>query len=106
MQAKNQEARFDVRRFRPNLLIDDPDATEAFPETAWEGRRVRIGSATLRMEILCPRCVMVTRGFQELPKDPKIMRSLVRENGGNLGLYARVEEAGHIHLNDPLEWLD
>jgi hypothetical protein len=58
------------------------------------------------MEMVCPRCVMVTRGFQELPTDPKIMRSLVRENRGNLGLYAQVEEAGRIELGNTLEWLD
>jgi hypothetical protein len=106
MQAASADSRFDVRRFRPNLLIDDPESEDTFPESAWEGRRVRIGSAVLRMEMVCPRCVMVTRGFQELPADPKIMRSLVRENHGNLGLYARVEGAGQIHRGDTLEWLD
>jgi len=106
MQATSADSRFDVRRFRPNLLVDDPETPDPFPESAWEGRRVRIGSAILRMEIGCPRCVMVTRGFQELPKDPKVMRALVSENRGNLGLYAAVEEAGRIHRGDELEWLD
>jgi len=106
MQGASAESHFDVRRFRPNLLVEAPESDEPFPESAWEGRRVRIGSAILRMEMVCPRCVMVTRGFQELPTDPKIMRSLVRENRGNLGLYAQVEEVGRIRLGDTLEWLD
>ena len=106
MQALAPESRFDARRFRPNFLVADADDDEAFPEAGWEGRRVRIGSATLRMGLTCPRCVMVTRGFQDLPKDPQIMRALVRENEGNLGIYATIEEAGRIARGDALEWLD
>ena len=106
MQARQPESQFDVRRFRPNLLLDNTDTSSDFPEQAWVGRRLKLGSAVLKAEMACPRCAMTTHGFDDLPKDPKIMRALVRENAGNLGLYASVEVPGEASLNDTLIVLD
>ena len=103
MQARAPDSAFDVRRFRPNLVLSDTDASEPFPEFAWSGRRLRIGEAILKMELECPRCVMTTRGFDDLPNDPGIMRSLVEETGGQLGTYASVERPGAIRVGDTCE---
>ena len=105
MQRARAESAFDVRRFRPNFLIDETAAGVDFPEQAWEGTRLQIGSVILKTEVICPRCVMTTHGFAELPKDPGIMRALVSENGGNLGLYASVESPGTISTGDKLTLL-
>ena len=102
MQKAAGSSIFDVARFRPNLLVDCEDA-EGFPEEAWVGGRIRIGGAVLDIPMACPRCVMTTAGFGELPKDPSVMRALVRENGGNLGVYARVAESGTISVGDRIE---
>ena len=106
MQARQPGSQFDVRRFRPNLLLDDGDSGLDFPEQAWAGRRMQLGGAVLRAEVICPRCAMTTHGFADLPKDPTIMRALVQENGGNLGLYASVEQPGDVGLDDSLVLLD
>jgi hypothetical protein len=106
MQARQPQSQFDVRRFRPNLLLDDPGSGSDFPEQAWAGKRMKLGGTILKAEMVCPRCAMTTHGFAELPKDPTIMRALVRENEGNLGLYASVEQAGQVSLGDTLVLLD
>ena len=102
MQRTRPESVFDVRRFRPNFLIDNTASGVEFPEQQWEGARLQIGSVVLKTEVICPRCVMTTHGFAELPQDPDIMRALVSENGGNLGLYASVERPGTITAGDEL----
>ncbi|MCG8587800.1 MAG: MOSC N-terminal beta barrel domain-containing protein [Proteobacteria bacterium] len=106
MGEKAPGSRFDVRRFRPNFLLSVPsdtsgtDTTERMPELAWRGGRLQIGEAVVRVSVECPRCVMVTHGFHGLPKDPSIMRSLVRETGGNLGVYASIETPGTVRVGD------
>lgn len=92
---------FDVRRFRPNLLID-ADASQPFPEREWVGRKLLIGDAEVEITMDCPRCVMTTHGFAGIKKDPGIMRTLVKEADGNLGVYARVTNAATVSVGDPV----
>ena len=104
MAEKGESSQFDMRRFRPNLVVETPE--DGFPENAWVGRRGQIGSAVVKVEVVCPRCVMTTHGFDDLPKDPKIMRHLVKENDGNLGVYLSIEKPGVVSVNDVIEWID
>lgn len=98
----------DVRRFRPNLVIETSGEADedSYPELAWVGRKIRVGRATIEITIECPRCVMVTRHTEELPDDSKIMRSIVQQSDGNLGVYATVIEPGPIAVGDAITELD
>ena len=106
MNQRQPASIFDRKRFRPNLLIEDFNSVGDFPEEAWEGFRLKVGSVVLKAEVVCPRCVVTTHGFEKLPKDPSIMRALVKENNGNLGLYASVEEPGKISAGDKITRID
>lgn len=105
LQAEAGGSLFDVRRFRPNLLVDAADPQLGYPEDAWIGKRLRIGTAELLVEMACPRCVMTTHPFDDLPKDPTIMRTLVQAHGGNLGVYASVVKPGTVRAGDAVEVL-
>ena len=100
MNQLEGESRFDVRRFRPNLLVDIPDTDHPFPEQAWVGKTLSIGSVKLKIDMTCPRCSMTTHGFDDLPRDTEVMRKLVNHSDGNLGIYASVQTPGKISLED------
>jgi len=113
-QKKYPQGRFDVRRFRPNLVIHS-DA-EPFVENAWVGRNIMIGQELiLRVSIPCPRCISVTLAQDDLPRDPSILRAIAEQNMCDLGdfgtlpcagVYAEVIKAGHIQRGDTLRFVD
>jgi MOSC domain-containing protein len=104
LAAHNPAARFDVRRFRPNLLVDTPGATGLL-EREWMGRTLRIGGTQLKIELPCVRCVMTTLPQGELAKDPSVLRTIVRDAAQNVGVYASVTAPGHIAAGDAVELL-
>jgi uncharacterized protein YcbX len=89
----------DVRRFRPSMVISG-DGGADYPEQDWIGKVLRVGDATIEIGVGCPRCVMTTLGFADLPPDRGIMRGLVRETGQILGVYASVVEPGTVRVGD------
>ena len=100
MNQLNGDSLFDVRRFRPNLLVDISGSDHPFPEQAGVGKTLSIGSVKLKIEMTCPRCSMTTHGFDDLPQDAQIMRKLVANSEGNLGTYASVVQAGKVFAGD------
>jgi len=100
LQALAPDSRVDVRRFRPNLLLASPPGIEGFPEQAWLGRRLAIGEAELELVVGCPRCVMITHGFADLPRDPGLLRAVVKHAGQDAGVYARVARPGRVAVGD------
>jgi uncharacterized protein YcbX len=105
LQELAPKSRVDVRRFRPNLLVATPDGVADFAEIGWVGKRVRVGEAEISIAMACPRCVMITHGFDDLPQDASLMRTVVREANQNIGVYARVERPGRVALGDTVEVL-
>lgn len=92
---------FDIRRFRPNILVQSL-APFGFVENWWVGRQVVAGEATLSITGMCERCVMVTLPQQSLSKDPEILRAVVQHNDGNAGVRAEIIREGAILQYDAL----
>jgi uncharacterized protein YcbX len=102
----NPGADWDVRRFRPNILVDTgPHAAEQI-ERRWTGQRVRIGRFTVKGEIPTMRCAMPMHAQSGLPRDPSVLRTVVREADQCLGLYASVVETGGVRVGDAVDVTD
>jgi uncharacterized protein YcbX len=105
MSEFNDTATWDVRRFRPNFLIETNDETAGLVEAGWSGRTLRLGSVDLRCELPTVRCGMTIQAQEGLPKDPSVLRSIVKYADQNLGAYASVTASGNIQLGDEVELL-
>jgi uncharacterized protein YcbX len=91
---------FDVRRFRPNILIETPADAGPFPESDWVGRTLTIGEIQLRITNHCGRCVMTTLPQPGIPRDPGILRAAAQHNSAHVGVYAEVIKGGATRLGD------
>ena len=100
------QGRFEVRRFRPNVVVAPAGGAKDFVENAWIGHTLAIGDAVrLRVTGPCPRCVMTTLPQGDLPKDPGILRTAAQHNQVNVGVYAAVLRGGPVRRRDPV-WLE
>ncbi|MDQ1473543.1 MAG: uncharacterized protein QOJ99_5023 [Bryobacterales bacterium] len=93
--------RFEVRRFRPNIVVATAGDEKSFVENEWIGQILAIGD-TVRLSITgpCPRCVMTTLPQGDLPQDTGILRAAARYNRANVGVYASVLQGGKVRRGD------
>jgi len=106
--ARCREARpgttWDVRRFRPNVLVDLD--TDGFPEDAWVGHRVRLGAAVIAVDQRTVRCAMPVRAQPGgLARDVEVFRTMNSLHDNHLGVYCSVVEPGLVRAGDPVELL-
>ena len=96
------QGRFEVRRFRPNIVVQLASDEKGFTENAWVGHTLAIGTA-VRLNITgpCGRCVMTTLAQGDLSRDPGILRTAAQHNQVNVGVYAAVARGGSIRRGDP-----
>lgn len=95
------QGRFEVRRFRPNIVVQLASAEKGFAENAWVGHTLAIGDeARLSITGPCGRCVMTTLAQGDLPSDSGILRTAVQHNQGHVGVYATVVRSGMIRCGD------
>jgi uncharacterized protein YcbX len=93
---------FDVRRFRPTIVVDSP-ATAAYPEWDWCGGRLHAPGAELQPLIPTIRCVMPSHEQPELKRDREITRTIAAHSRRCLGVYGNVTRAGRIAEGDVLQ---
>lgn len=105
MTRLNPGARWDVRRFRPNFLIETDPAIKGLVDAEWSGQKIRVGSVELRCEIPAVRCGMTIQAQADFPKDPTILRTIVKDADQNLGAYASVTSSGEVRIGDVVEVL-
>ena len=95
------QGQFDVRRFRPNIVVRTPDSEAGFVENGWIGQTLAIGEE-VRVRVFSPtvRCVMTTLPQGDLPADPGILRAAAQHNQANVGVYATVVQGGTVRRGD------
>src|SRR6266853_1971433 len=95
------QGRFEVRRFRPNIVVETTNDDKDFVENPWIGQILALGDA-VRLSITgpCPRCVMTTLPQGDLPRDTGILRTAAQHNRANVGVYAAVLQGGKIRRGD------
>lgn len=103
LQALYPQGRFEVRRFRPNIVVETANSENDFVENAWVGHVLAIGDA-VRLNITgpCPRCVMTTLPQGDLPQDTGILRIAAQHNRSSVGVYASVLQSGKIRRGDSI----
>jgi uncharacterized protein YcbX len=92
---------FDVRRFRPNVVVDS-DA-EGLVEQEWLGGVLRAGEVAMRVEIPTIRCTIPLREQAGLAADPQVMRTVSRRGDRCFGVYADVASGGTLQTGATVE---
>jgi uncharacterized protein YcbX len=89
---------WDMRRFRPNVVIDGTG------EDDWVGATLRLGDATVAVSKQIDRCVMTTRPQPGgIDRDIDVLRTINRERANNLGIGTLVVTPGQVRVGDTVE---
>ena len=100
---------WDVRRFRPNVVLDVDGPV--FVEQDWVGRTVRLGDAAVDVAMPTVRCAMPLRAQPARHDNPPLdrqgglfaaMNELNEASPNHLGLYLGVAVPGTVSVGDQL----
>jgi len=91
----------DIRRFRPNLVIDTEGA-EPFEEDQWVGKTLEFGSdgtgPAISVTMRDLRCVMINLDPDTAEANAEIMQTVIRMNENYAGIYGTVVRTGELRV--------
>ncbi len=95
----------DRRRFRANIVLETRDR-EPFLEDGWVGGTLVFGDREPRPAVSVTardvRCVMINLDPDTGTQDKRVLKTVVRLNKNNAGVYGTVVRTGTIHVGDPV----
>jgi hypothetical protein len=95
----------DVRRFRPNILVR-PVRAEPFHEDDWVGGVLSFGDGddapALTVTMRDVRCSMINLDPDSAQPTPEVLKSVVRVNQNNAGVYCSVNRIGALAVGQPV----
>jgi len=93
----------DRRRFRANIVIET-ERSEPFLEDGWVGRMLVFGDGdsppAVSVTMCDVRCMMLNLDPETAVQDARVMKTVVRLNKNNAGVYATVVRSGTIRVGD------
>jgi uncharacterized protein YcbX len=93
----------DHRRFRGNIVLETDEAG-TFLEDGWLGGTLLFGDSEPRPAVSVTmrdvRCAMINLDPDTAKQDPRMLKTAVRLNGNNAGVYGTVVRTGTIRLGD------
>lgn len=99
LTAERPDLQWDVRRFRPNVVLSAGATALAAP-----GRRARLGAAEVELQYACTRCVMTSRAQPGgLQRQLDVLRHVVGAHDNEVGYRARVVSGGAVRTGDTLD---
>ncbi len=90
----------DVRRLRPNIVIDGVDGIDEF---GWPGAELHIGDVVIALDSRRGRCPMTTVDPDTLEVDRGVLKDIIARFDGKLALNAEILRPGTIRVGDPVE---
>jgi uncharacterized protein YcbX len=95
----------DRRRFRANIVLEARDR-EPFLEDGWVGGTLIFGNSEPRPAVSVTmrdvRCVMINLDPDTATQDKRVLKTVVRLNKNNAGVYGTVVQTGTIRVGDPV----
>ena len=95
----------DVRRFRPNVLIDTGE-NEGLLEVDWTGKKLRLGEVVIEMMTTTVRCSVPAHAQRDFGSSRAVGRALIENTKQHLGSYCNVLEGGTVKIGDEVELID
>lgn len=93
----------DPRRFRPNILLETT-GIPAFGEDEWVGKIISFGkdpeSPAMSVMLRDERCGMINFDPETAVTTPQILKTVVRSNKNNAGVYGSTLRSGLISVGD------
>ena len=87
----------DVRRLRPNIVID---GVHGMDEVRWPGAELHIGDVIISLDSRRGRCPMTTVDPDTQEVDREVLKDIIRRFSGKLALNADVIRPGTIRVGD------
>jgi len=103
--SRQAERDLDRRRFRANIVLETLQS-EPFLEDGWVGGTLVFGSSEPRPAVSVTardvRCAMINLDPDSGAQDKRVLKTVVRLNQNNAGVYGTVVQTGTLRVGDPV----